>query len=391
MCIKMKWLLVLALFVAVWAQEESEEEGLTLAEPCDAESCQLPDCRCSSTNIPGGLAARDVPQFVLVTFDDGVNVININTYRNDLYNRLNTNGCPAGTTFFINHEYTDYQIVNELYNRGYEIALHSLSHQTPQTYWAEATYDDMKLEFGDQRIQMSHFANIPYDEIKGIRIPFLQMTGNASFQVMKDFGLTYDCTWPTINQLDPGLWPYTLDYESTQECTVPPCPTASIPGVWTLPMVSWLDLNGAACAMVDSCFAVPPLNDEDAWFNFIVTNFERHYLGNRSPFGFYVHEWYVAERINPAVNRAFVRFLDMINNMQDVFMVNAADVIDWVKDPVPVDEYKQKPCKNIQQTTCPAANCGPLTSDHNIWSSYYMSICNVCPSSYPWLGNPLGQ
>ncbi|KAI8428375.1 hypothetical protein MSG28_002560 [Choristoneura fumiferana] len=235
--------------------------------------------------------------FVLVTFDDGVNVININTYRNDLYNRLNTNGCPAGTTSS-----------STMNTPTIKLSTSSIT-VTPQTYWAEATYDDMKLEFGDQRIQMSHFANIPYDEIKVCQpkhlsnyrnpYPVPPMTGNASFQVMKDFGLTYDCTWPTINQLDPGLWPYTLDYESTQECTVPPCPTASIPGVWTLPMVSWLDLNGAACAMVDSCFAVPPLNDEDAWFNFIVTNFERHYLGNRSPFGFYVHEWYVAERINP--------------------------------------------------------------------------------------------
>lgn len=63
-CVKMKWFLVLALFVAVWAQDESGEDGLTLAEPCDAEACQLPDCRCSSTNIPGGLAARDVPQVI---------------------------------------------------------------------------------------------------------------------------------------------------------------------------------------------------------------------------------------------------------------------------------------------------------------------------------------
>lgn len=80
------------------------------------------------------------------------------------------------------------------------------------------------------------------------------MTGNASFQVMADYDLLYDSTWPTINQLDPGLWPYTLDYASTQECVNPPCPNAAIPGVWVLPMISWLDLEGVPCAMVDSCF-----------------------------------------------------------------------------------------------------------------------------------------
>ena len=106
-------------------------------------------------------------QFVTVTFDDAVNVINIETYRSFLNNRLNKNGCPIGATFYVNHEYTNYQLVNELYNQGYEIALHSITHKTPQTYWAEATVEDMRKEFGDQRAQMAHFANIPINAIQG--------------------------------------------------------------------------------------------------------------------------------------------------------------------------------------------------------------------------------
>lgn len=55
----MKWIFVaLALFVAVALAEEE----LVLADVCDEEDCQLPDCRCSGTNIPGGLNPRDVPQ-----------------------------------------------------------------------------------------------------------------------------------------------------------------------------------------------------------------------------------------------------------------------------------------------------------------------------------------
>ncbi|XP_073960948.1 chitin deacetylase 8-like [Choristoneura fumiferana] len=401
----MKWaligifVLIVASAIADSSSEESEEKTkeeseettneLVLAEPCDEEACQLPNCRCSSTSIPGGLNPRNVPQFVLVTFDDNVNVINVQTYRNIMYGRVNTNSCPAGVTFFVNHEYTDYQITNELYNQGFEIALHSISHQTPQSYWAQATYDDMKLEFADQKIQMSHFANIPYEEIKGVRNPFLQMAGNSSFQVMADYDLLYDSTWPAQIDVNPGLWPYTLDYASTQDCVIPPCPTASIPGVWVLPMVAWLDLEGVPCAMVDSCFHVPNHEDEEAWFRFIVTNFERHYLGTRAPFPFYIHEWYLA--IHPAVRRAFVRFMDMINNLNDVFMVNSHEVIDWVRKPIPIDEYKQKPCREFIRTTCPASNCGPLYSTHNQWSAFWMQICNVCPNVYPWLGNPLGQ
>lgn len=50
---------VLAIAVALVVADEDE---LTLAESCDQEACQLPDCRCSSTGIPGGLSTRDVPQ-----------------------------------------------------------------------------------------------------------------------------------------------------------------------------------------------------------------------------------------------------------------------------------------------------------------------------------------
>ncbi|XP_053620069.1 chitin deacetylase 8-like [Plodia interpunctella] len=379
----MKGAVLLTLLLAAYTSGEDE---LQLADVCDPEACKLPDCRCSNTEIPGGLEARDTPQFVLLTFDDAVNIINVETYRNTIYSRRNKNSCPAGVTFYINHEYTDYQIVNELYNQGFEIALHSVTHQTNQTYWQEATYDDMAREFGDQIIQMSHFANIPSDAIKGVRIPFLQMTGNASFQVMADFNLEYDCTWPTVSHINPGLWPYTLDYASIQDCVVPPCPTASIPGPWVLPMVTWRDLNGTPCSMVDSCSAVP--STEEEWFQFILANFERHYMGNRAPFGFYIHEWYISDNVNPQVRRALVRFLDLINNLNDVFMVNSKEVIDWVKNPVPLDEYVQKPCATHIPTFCPPASC-PVVSEHN-QNTYWMSICNVCPQTYPWLGNPLG-
>ncbi|CAH2058121.1 unnamed protein product, partial [Iphiclides podalirius] len=382
----MKLIKVLLAFVFIALAVAAEE--LPLAKACDEELCKLPNCRCSSSNIPGGLQARDTPQFVLLTFDDGVNVINIDTYREILFGRRNKNNCPAGVTFFVNHEYTDYQRVNELYNQGFEIALHSISHQTPQSYWAEATYDDMMKEFGDQKRQMSHFANIPEDAIQGIRIPFLQMTGNASFQVMAETGLKYDSSWPTTRFVSPGLWPYTLDYASTQDCVIPPCPTASIPGIWVLPMIAWTDLNGFPCSMTDACVFVPPFTDEEAWFKFILTNFERHYLGNRAPFGFYVHEWYI--RVYPAVQRALVRFLDLVNNLNDAFMVTGSDVIEWVQDPIPVNEYVRKGCKRHVPAGCPAASCGPLSATHNLMS-YWMQICNTCPRVYPWLGNPLGE
>ncbi|XP_047539164.1 chitin deacetylase 8-like [Vanessa atalanta] len=375
-----------ALFLALIAFAFARE--LQLAEPCDEDICKLPMCRCSSVNIPGGLAPRDTPQFVTLTFDDAVTVSNIATYRSLLYNRKNKNNCPIGTTFFVSHEYTDYTIVNELYNRGFEIALHSISHKADQEYWRDASYERLMREIGDQKRQVAHFANIPINSIHGLRSPFLQMSGNTTYQMMASAGLTYDLSWPTIKYTNPGLWPYTLHYQSIQDCIIPPCPTASLPGTWIIPMISWSDLEGVPCSMVDTCYYNPGPDNEEGWFNLILKNFERHYLNNRAPFGFFIHEWYV--RINPGLRRALTRFLDMINNLNDVFMVNANEVINWVQNPISVDQYAKRQCKSLTPSRCRQTNCNGITGNHTE-KVYYMRVCRNCPRVYPWLNNPLGQ
>ncbi|XP_041971428.1 chitin deacetylase 8-like [Aricia agestis] len=383
----MRLALLLLPLVASVVADLVEEPELPLAEPCDEEKCQLPSCRCSSVSIPGGLQARDTPQFVLLTFDNAVDTINTATYRNLLYWRTNSNQCKAGATFFINHEYSDYTLINELYNQGYEIGLKSISHQTPQDYWRDADYETLMAEFADQKKMMAHFANIPESAITGMRSPFLQMAGNETYKVLASAGLTYDSSWSTIAYTDPGLWPYTLDYESIQDCVTAPCPTASVPGAWVVPMIAWFDLLNIPCAMASSCFAPPDYEDEEAWFKFMVTNFERHYLSNRAPFGLFFNEWFI--RAYPPVQRAFVRFLDLINELNDTFMVSAKDVLEWVRDPIPIDEYRKKPCKTVQEAACRSTLCGPLSASHTELV-YYMSQCNQCPSVYPWVGNPYG-
>ena len=35
------------------------------AQPCVPALCQVPDCRCSSTDVPGGLDPKNVPQVIL--------------------------------------------------------------------------------------------------------------------------------------------------------------------------------------------------------------------------------------------------------------------------------------------------------------------------------------
>ncbi|KAJ2944845.1 hypothetical protein O0L34_g1739 [Tuta absoluta] len=363
------------------------EEELPLAEKCNEDLCKLPECACSSPNIPGGLSFRDTPQFVTLTFEDAVDFMSLDIFRSFLYGRRNSDGCRAGVTFFLPHEFTDYQAVNELYNQGFEIGLHSMSNSRSDEYWQEASYDDLVENFADQRKQVAHFANIPIDEIRGIRIPKLQLSGNNSYLMMKKNDLVYDSSWATNSLVNP-IWPYTLDYASSQDCPKGPCPSASLPGVWVMPLAPWRDLSGNPCVMVSECVDVPDLYDSNAWYQFILANFERHYLTNRAPFGFYAHDYQLATY--PAIQTALSRFLDLVNNLEDAFVVNANDVIEWIKNPVSVTTYKNKPCRSLPIATC-SINICELVADHN--QLYHdMAVCsNECPRVFPWLGNPLGQ
>lgn len=127
------------------------------------------------------------------------------------------------------------------------------SHNFLQSYWQDATTDVLLEEFSGQRELIAHFANIPAGDIQGMRVPQFQMAGNNSVEVARDIGLTYDSTWQTQEFIEPGLWPYSLDYQSTQGCEVGSCPTASVPGVWVAPLLSWTDIEGYFCTMVDTC------------------------------------------------------------------------------------------------------------------------------------------
>ncbi|CAN7977705.1 unnamed protein product [Ixodes persulcatus] len=92
---------------------------------CNTNNCKLPNCMCESTKPP----VEDMPQFVMLTFDDAVTKENMKFYRELLENPKRKNkasGCRIAATFFASGDYLDYPSVNELYRMGNEIALHSI-------------------------------------------------------------------------------------------------------------------------------------------------------------------------------------------------------------------------------------------------------------------------
>jgi len=382
------WLLV-CLVSCVYSAASVKYED---CPPCDTSRCKLPNCRCtdpSNTHYPANM--KDKPQVVLLTFDDAINKHQYDNYITKIFNdeRRNPNGCHIGGTFYVCHEYTNYQIVHDIWRRGIEIALHSITHRTGINFWRDMNQTMAEKEFVGMRSLISHFAHIPEEDIVGMRAPYLQIAGDTTYKMLQDNGLKYDCSIPSP-QL---LFPYTLDYQMEQSCSLPPCPKKCHPGIWTVPMNELIDLDGNHCSMLDGCPSRPQ-NKEDM-LRLLKDNFYRAYNGDRTPFGIYQH--LALLQGFPYIWEAYNEFIDYILTKDDVYILNTAQMLDWMENPVNSEEAKHfAPWK--KQCTFQSKNCythGPkCVLDHQKeWGTMkmYMELCGECPNIYPWVLNPLGR
>ncbi|XP_023721414.1 mucin-12 isoform X4 [Cryptotermes secundus] len=347
------------------------------AAKCRKDVCLLPDCYCGGKDIPGNLPGEEIPQIVLLTFDDAINDLNKGLYQ-DIFEkgRTNPNGCPITATFYVSHEWTDYSQVQNLYAEGHEMASHSISHsfgeQFSQKKWTR--------EIAGQQEILAAYGGVRMEDIRGMRAPFLAIGGNKMFKMLYDSNFTYDSSMPVYENRPPS-WPYTLDYKIFHDCMIPPCPTRSYPGVWEVPMVMWQDLNGGRCSMGDACSNPPTA---DGVYKMLIKNFERHYTTNRAPFGLFYHAaWFT----QPHHKEGFIAFLDTIVNMQDVWLVTNWQAIQWVRDPTPLSRINSFPPFQCNYPERPRRCNNPKVC--NLWHKSgvrYMRTCQPCPDVYPWTG-----
>ncbi|XP_047520726.1 uncharacterized protein LOC125060028 isoform X2 [Pieris napi] len=347
------------------------------AAKCRKDVCLLPDCFCGGKDIPGNLPVDEVPQIVLITFDDAVSDLN-KMYYEELFERgrVNPNGCPISATFYVSHEWTDYSQVQNLYADGHEFASHTISH----SFGEQFSQKKWNREVGGQREILAAYGGVKLEDVRGMRAPFLSVGGNKMFKMLYDSNFTYDSSLPVYENKPPS-WPYTLDYKLFHDCMIPPCPTKSYPGVWEVPMVMWQDLNGGRCSMGDAC-ANP--SEAEGVYKMILKNFDRHYTSNRAPFGLFYHAAWFTQAHH---KEGFIMFLDFINKMKDVWIVTNWQALQWVRDPTPISRlnsfqpfqcnYQGRPKKCNNPKVC------------NLWHKSgvrYMRTCQPCPEIYPWTG-----
>ncbi|XP_029652461.1 chitin deacetylase 7-like [Octopus sinensis] len=302
---------------------------------CDSTTCKAPNCHCSGVNIPGGFHPEDIPQIVLLSFDDAVNWDNWDYYLK-LFppdgRRKNPNGCPISMTLFVSHNYTDYCMVRKLHGRGIEIADHSLTHQVPHEWWKNASEEELANEILTQRHNLANLAEIPIEHIRGWRSPFLQPTGDTMFTILWKNNFTYDATlthpFPR-NVYSPVIWPFTLDSPLAIGCNIKPCPQKSYPGFWEVPVVTLMDYREhLPCAYVDFCQNKPRNKDEA--FQILWKNFLRNYRTNRAPYYLNLHSPWLDKTDNLD---AMDEFLNRLVAMEDVFIINIHQALEWMRSP----------------------------------------------------------
>lgn len=429
-----------------------DPENCTLAERCPSEGCGKPDCHCSGKDT--GLPDAEKVQVIYLTFDDAFTAIAEEQFYHGLFDGTytNPNGCAIRATHFITQQYNDYSLVNEYWHKGHEMAAHSITHRNDINRWKKMDKQTWKDEMVGIRKMIAQFANIPPCEIIGNRAPYLQGGGDAMFEMLYENNFKYDCSWPTrqfgyTNAMN-GMYPYTLDYKTTQDCPIEPCPQCSYPGVWNQPMIDledeWIGSNpncpecGNVCSMLDGCVILEDFTREHV-FHMLMKNFERVYhgqtddlgnfiKGNKAPWGLYMHAaWFFGGEETIYKYQGYTDFIKEITNSTkypDVYIVPIEAGIRYMEMQIPktvienMGKADSSPfgCDSIEQKSGkydPQLNpCGngvscqfqipPDTAPWNedgLQGERYMKMCpyitvngqvtsQSCPEigCYPWLG-----
>lgn len=279
-----------------------------------------------SIQPPGGLAPQDVPQMILITFDDAVNqpvYERINLIRD----HQNPDGSPVAFTFYVSNNFTNYWQLHELHASGHEIAIHTLTHTTGE----QTTYRRWVEEIIASREAISRLAGIPREEMRGFRAPYLRVNSEM-FHVLGDIGFDYDSSVPERpNSTHSGdesnfIWPYTLHDGIQQTISTGTGPTRSLPDLYQMPMWNLVEPDGSRLHNMD------PSGTREELVELFKHNLLSRYNGNRAPMGIWLH---ASPFLNTDDNVAAINeFLEWALQLPDVWVVGTGTLVDWMKNPV---------------------------------------------------------
>uniref|UniRef100_A0A0K0FTZ1 EGF-like domain-containing protein n=1 Tax=Strongyloides venezuelensis TaxID=75913 RepID=A0A0K0FTZ1_STRVS len=352
-------------------------------------TCSLPDCFCSRTglNIPGNLHYDETPQMVLLTFDGPITDRVINIYKNIFSGKhKNKNACPIKGTFFVSHEFNNYDQTQWLYSRGHEIGVNSITHRS----LSDLSEEEWKDEMVGLREALEKFSYIDSRKIKGLRAPQFALGGEGQFSMMEKENFMYDNTQTT---LDGPYWPQSLHYKTPWRCVRQNCPNTSH-NIWEFP-INMLTRNDGKQALF-MLQAVTRFDSPDQIANMLIRNMERNLKSNKAPFIVNIEsDFLTAIPFNGAL-KALDIFITKVLQRNDTYIVTMEEALIWIQRPTKLSKLRdffpwqcrryrneyQRPCET--PSICSYTD-GPTSYPHSF------RVCGSCPHVYPWIKDPIGR
>ena len=338
-----------------------------------------------SAQPPQGLSPSEVPQFVVVGWDDN-GFINGFSWATDMLAARDLKNTFYFTTTYISDGATSGSPVGlrnmwrSAYLTGHEVGNHTQNHLdgtpfssgeweaqlTTAQYWLTAS-PDAEVDPG---------IGVPEEEIYGFRSPFLNYN-DALFEELRKLGIWYDCSIEEGFQLDIDAsqmpWPYTLDegsqgHDYLQELGVPErdFDLTAHPGIIELPAYALVippdevaeeyDIEPGLLSRTRALSpAVEPGSDRITGLDYnlwadaqmsgaeflavLKYNLDQRLSGNRAPFLFGAHtDFYRDNWPNAAASfeerrKAIEDFLDYARSLADVRVTTAKEVVDFLRVP----------------------------------------------------------
>lgn len=272
-------------------------------------------------DIPGGVAAKNTPQMILISYSGSVTEDTRTKIRSLMPDTIkNPDGCPASITIFTVGKNSDYCEIHKLYVRGHEIATQGFN----LTNYEDWSKERWKAQVAEHRDFLTKFAYIPKEDVVGVRAPNVRPGGDKQFSMMNEEGFLYDASiygGPSIWQPAfhrKSYWPFLVNkpYEEIEKCQSGECPKEAYPMIWEVPLTRILHRK-ISCAFLYECAVNADLSVSVQ--ELLLENFERSYQGNRAPFQINLD---VLGLRNSAVSLGISSFLEDVQQYGDVWIVS---------------------------------------------------------------------